>query len=211
MAALSGVVTGLEISVAPAAVMRRMGMGSSGARCAGRLDALVARGIEAGRQLIVPAAVCATLSIERCARGIVSFRGTGFFIRSADVAGLLAPCARATLIGATAGRDISSAAGKLMDAKAMTEAMILDAYGSEAVEAVVEAVVEGLGREAGAAGFTLTRRFSPGYGDWPLSSKHGVLDALAADRIGIAAGPECILAPEKSVTAVLGWVPRDTQ
>ena len=204
---MSGVVTGLEISVAPAAVLRRMGMGSSAARGAGRLDDMVARGIEAGRRLVAPAAVFATLSIERCAGGVVSFGGTGFSIQSADVAGLLASCARATLIGATAGRDISSAAGKLMSGKAMTEAMIIDAYGSEAVEAVIDAVVEGLGREAGAAGFTLTRRFSPGYGDWPLSSQPGVLEALWAARIGIAASPECILAPEKSVTAVLGWVP----
>ncbi len=207
---MSGVVTGLEISVAPAAVLRRMGMGSSGARGAGEIGSLIARGIEAGRRLVAPAAVCATIVIERCAGGVVSFEGTGFVIRSADVAGLLAPCARATLIGATVGQGLSSASGRLMAGKAMTEAMILDAYGSEAVEAVVDAVVEGLGREAGAAGFTLTRRFSPGYGDWPLSSQPGVLDALGAARIGIAAGPECILAPEKSVTAVLGWVSRDT-
>lgn len=204
---MSGIVAGLAISVDPAAVIRRMGMNPSAVRGAGRLEALIARGIETGRRLVVPAAVSATLEIGRRAGGVVAFRGTGFAIRSADVAALLAPCGRATLLAATVGRDISAAAARLMDGKSMTEAMILDAYGSEAVEAVVEAAVGRLGREARDGGFSLTRRFSPGYGDWPLRSQPGVLGALWASRIGIEAGPGCILVPEKSVTAVVGWLP----
>lgn len=207
MVSLGVVVAGLEISVDPAAVMRRMGMSPSAAREAGHLAALISRGIETGRGLAVPVAVFATFEIGRCAGGAVAFRGTGFAIRSADVAALLAPCDRATLLAATVGRDISAAAARLMDAKAMTEAMVLDAYGSEAVEAVVEAAVERLGREAGAGGCSRTRRFSPGYGDWPLQSQAEVLEALGASRIGIEAGPGYILVPEKSVTAVMGWLP----
>ena len=69
----------------------------------------------------------------------------------------------------------------------------------------MEAVVDRLEKEAAGEGFELTRRFSPGYGDWPLQAQHGALKEMGAARIGISANDRCILAPEKSVTAVVGW------
>lgn len=202
-----GVIRGLAATVGADAVLRRMGMGSSGAGTTATLEALVARGIGEGARLAAPAAVRVTLDVGRCAGGVVEFRETPFLIRSTQVAVLLGPCRRATLIGATVGPGLSSAARRLMDEKRMTEAMILDAYGSEAVEAVVEAVVRLLGAAAAHRGFALTRRFSPGYGDWGLEAQPAVLAALNAGRIGISAGPTHVLVPEKSVTAVVGWRP----
>ncbi len=199
-----GVVRGIAVSVPREAVLRRMGMGPSAA-VPGRLAELVVRGMEAGNRMAAPAAVRETMQIGRCAGGVVTFAGSDFEIRSEDVARVLSPCARATLIGATIGGGISAAVSGLMDSKAMTEALILDAYGSEAVEAVVEAVVDRLEKEAAGEGFELTRRFSPGYGDWPLQAQHGALKEMGAARIGISANDRCILAPEKSVTAVVGW------
>ncbi len=208
MSSSDGVFREIGTAVAAEAVLRRMGMGPSAARGAPALAALVAQGIGEGEALAAPAAVRATFRIRRNAGGVVEFKETPFAIRSARVAELLAPCSCATFIGATVGAALTSAAERLMREKRMTEAMILDAYGSEAVEAVVEAAAASLGREAAKEGFELTRRFSPGYGDWALDAQPGVLAALGAERIGISAGRGCILVPEKSVTAVVGWVPR---
>ena len=48
-------------------------------------------------------------------------------------------------------------------------------------------------------------RFSPGYGDLPLSVQGPLLDRLNARRlIGLSATDSCILTPRKSVTAILG-------
>jgi hypothetical protein len=208
MSSSDGVFREIETTVAAKAVMRRMGMGPSAAQEMPALAALIARGIGEGGALAAPAAVRATFRIACNAGGVVGFRGTRFTVQSVRVAALLAPCSRATLIGATVGAGLTSAAARLMREKRMTEAMILDAYGSEAVEAVVDAAAALLEREAAEEGFELTRRFSPGYGDWALEAQPGVLAALGAERIGISAGQGCILVPEKSVTAVVGWLPR---
>jgi cobalamin-dependent methionine synthase I len=54
-------------------------------------------------------------------------------------------------------------------------------------------------------GFTLTTRFSPGYGDLPLEIQPQVLAALdAARRIGVTCGPALIMTPMKTVTAIVG-------
>lgn len=48
-------------------------------------------------------------------------------------------------------------------------------------------------------------RFSPGYGDLPLSLQNDLLDLLDAPRrVGLTASASHILLPRKSVTAILG-------
>lgn len=50
-----------------------------------------------------------------------------------------------------------------------------------------------------------TWRFSPGYGDLPLSLQSAILDHLnASRRIGLTVTEECLLIPTKSVTAIIG-------
>ena len=54
-------------------------------------------------------------------------------------------------------------------------------------------------------GLTTNWRFSPGYGDLPLSAQPALLKALDANRrLGIAVTSTNMLVPVKSVTAVLG-------
>lgn len=48
-----------------------------------------------------------------------------------------------------------------------------------------------------------TGRFSPGYGDYPLTVQSKLLRAVGAEKIGITALESCILLPAKSVTAVV--------
>lgn len=48
------------------------------------------------------------------------------------------------------------------------------------------------------------RRFSPGYGDYPLSLQPRLLKAVHADKIGITVLKSHMLVPTKSVTAVIG-------
>jgi hypothetical protein len=91
----------------------------------------------------------------------------------------------------------------LMAEKRMTEAMVMDAFGSEAVEGVVNTLCTRL-RESERESVP-TRRFSPGYGDWDLSAQRAVLEELGAAEIGIGVGDSSILIPEKSVTAIMGW------
>lgn len=52
-------------------------------------------------------------------------------------------------------------------------------------------------------GLTLSPRFSPGYGDVPLSYQKPLLDLLEARRIGVMLTEGFLMLPEKSVSAVI--------
>jgi cobalamin-dependent methionine synthase I len=50
----------------------------------------------------------------------------------------------------------------------------------------------------------LPRRFSAGYADFDLSNQKIIYQLLALEKIGVRITNECILLPEKSVTAISG-------
>ena len=53
-------------------------------------------------------------------------------------------------------------------------------------------------------------RFSPGYGDFPLSVQQEVLAMTdAGRRLGITLNPALLMSPSKSVTAVIGLLPEE--
>ncbi len=89
----------------------------------------------------------------------------------------------------------------------MTQALYIDACGSAYVEQGCDAAEQIIA--ARHPGLYLTDRFSPGYGDLPLSVQLGLLRALDGEkRLGVCAGPSYLLNPMKSVTAVIGLADR---
>ncbi|MBQ2954488.1 MAG: methionine synthase [Clostridia bacterium] len=89
-----------------------------------------------------------------------------------------------------------------MQARDMVRAALLDALGSAYVEAACDSATEEI-----AARFPdmyLTDRFSPGYGDLPLTLQPALLELAGARRIGLTCTPSLLLAPQKSVTALIG-------
>lgn len=54
-------------------------------------------------------------------------------------------------------------------------------------------------------GQILVSRFSPGYGDWPLTEQKKLFPLLSgAGKIGLTLTDGCMMAPVKSVTAIIG-------
>ena len=87
----------------------------------------------------------------------------------------------------------------------MADAVIMDACASTAIENVADNFEMDLRREVEAEGLYLTDRFSPGYGDLPLSAQKKLCAALdTGRRIGLSLSPSLLMIPGKSVTAVLG-------
>ena len=119
-----------------------------------------------------------------------------------DVNALLTESSRFVLLAATIGGALENAIRRAQ-VRDMTRALMLDCCGSVAVEAVCDNAVEEIKSSLGAP--FLTDRFSPGYGDLPLSVQPRFLDTLdAARRIGLHLTPTGIMTPRKSVTAILG-------
>ena len=89
------------------------------------------------------------------------------------------------------------------EARDMARAAVMDACGSAWTEAVCDAVEEEISRRF--PDLYRTDRFSPGYGDLPLSLQADFLRALDAERrLGVTANESFLLLPCKSVTAVIG-------
>ena len=87
----------------------------------------------------------------------------------------------------------------------MAEASYLQAIGAAAVEDVVDILNRELERQVKEEGKTLKSRYSPGFGDYTLENQKGLFQVLAPEKFtGITLMNTLIMAPEKSVTAIIG-------
>lgn len=125
-------------------------------------------------------------------------------VESAALRKNLAGCEEVILFAATLGVGVDrliarSGAGRVSDAA------VYQAAGAALIEAVCDQAWEELRRAGEAEGWHLRPRFSPGYGDFPLSCQRELLALLRApETIGLTTGESMLLLPTKSVTAVMG-------
>ena len=80
-------------------------------------------------------------------------------------------------------------------------ATMLQAFGSERVEALCDAFCDDMAKETGKE---LRPRFSPGYGDLPLELQKDIFTCLEPSKIGVALSENLFMTPSKSVTAIIG-------
>jgi hypothetical protein len=93
-------------------------------------------------------------------------------------------------------------------AGAADQAVILDAVAAQCTDAGLDAILALQGALLRSRGLRFTRRrYSPGYGDVPLSFQKLIFDRLELASIGLSLHPESyMLSPEKSVLAVAGVI-----
>lgn len=139
--------------------------------------------------------------------------GTNLTLTGQDIRRHLADCHQCVLMAATLGADVERLLMQVQVSD-MARALILDSCASAAVENLCDNLETDLRAEVEAEGLFLTDRFSPGYGDLPLSFQRDFCALLNAQRqIGLTVSESSLLIPRKSVTAVLGishW-PRTTR
>lgn len=88
----------------------------------------------------------------------------------------------------------------------LTKAVILDACATTYIEEICDKVQEEIKEIARKEGKNITFRYSPGYGDFPITSQGYILNILDANkRVGVTATESSILIPRKSVTAFIGF------
>ena len=120
-----------------------------------------------------------------------------------DMAGrMLADCSQAVLLMCTLGAEFEALL-RAEQARGMAGAALLDACASAWVEAGCDQAEEEIA--ARFPGLHLTDRFSPGYGDLPLSLQREICALLDAPRrLGVQVTASLLLNPSKTVTAVIG-------
>ena len=126
----------------------------------------------------------------------------GLALPGKTAAKMLAGCEKAVLMACTLGLRFDA---RLRSAQArdMAKAVILNACGSALVEQGCDEAEQEIA--ARFPGLYLTDRFSPGYGDLPLTLQPSICAMLDAQRrLGIVVTPSMLMTPGKSVTAVIG-------
>ncbi len=125
-----------------------------------------------------------------------------------DIACHLEGCDEVALMAVTLGAQ-SEMLLRREQALSVTDGLLVDACASSLVEQAADALNALIVEEAAARGLAATTRFSPGYGDLPLSCQPAFLAACGADRaLGIRATAANLLVPAKSITAVIGLYPQ---
>ena len=129
----------------------------------------------------------------------------GFFeTASQDLCKNLSGCERAVALCATVGQGIDRLVLK-ESLVSPARSLLLDALGTERVEALVDVFCAELARKYAREGCALHPRFSPGYGDLPLSVQKPLFSALDLPRkIGVSLNDSLLMTPKKSVTAFVG-------
>ncbi len=147
---------------------------------------------------------CAVESpISRSADGI-RVDNCGMLLCGSDIAEHLKGCESVILFAASIGADIERRI-RIYEAQDLTRAIIMDCCGSSLIESYCDLVCGSIAERLTERGLFPTSRFSPGYGDLPLSLQPEFLRALNAQRqIGLTCNEQFLMFPRKSVTAVIG-------
>lgn len=142
------------------------------------------------------------LSIERDTLDL-GFAQTSSISLSKNLSG----CDRIVIFGATLGLTFDRLIVRYGHSSP-AKAVMLQAIGTERIEALCDMFCEKIRTEALARGLHSRPRFSPGYGDLPLHLQHDIFRILDCPRkIGLTLNGSLLMSPSKSVTAIVGLGP----
>lgn len=135
----------------------------------------------------------------------VSLRGAR--LESSTLAAHLKGCREAYLFAFTLGPGVDRVI-KRYTVTEMPLVPVLQACAAAWTEALADQAQTQLEAEAKERGLYLRPRYSPGYGDFPLTAQRFLFDALeVTKRTGITLTESCLMLPTKSITAVIGLSP----
>jgi hypothetical protein len=127
---------------------------------------------------------------------------TGLLLKGESIQAHLKDCAKAIILCATLSASLDKAI-RQMQITDMAKALLLDCCATVAIEQICDQLESQL--QLKYQNFYFTKRFSPGYGDLPISNQKNLLTLLdAPKKIGLFATSNSILTPKKSVTAIIG-------
>ena len=128
--------------------------------------------------------------------------GAGLTLPGEMAKTMLKDCSHAVLLLCTLGAGFETLL-RAATARDMAKAAMLDACGSAYVETGCDEAEKAVA--ARFPGQYLTDRFSPGYGDLPLSLQPALCAALDAQRrLGVTVTESLLMVPTKTVSAVIG-------
>ena len=144
--------------------------------------------------------------IESVSRDAVHLED-GLPLRSRNLAKTLRLCQEAVCFIATVGNRIEGVTKRCMDTHRYSDAYIVDAMASVAIENVVEQFQQGMAAQCRAQGKAVTLRFSPGYCDWNLADQKKIFSLFDPNQVDVDILGSCFIVPRKSIVGIFGICP----
>ncbi len=120
-------------------------------------------------------------------------------VKSEALSKVLRGSSRVIFMAVTLGNEVDRLIARTA-VRSKSEAFYLDAVSSAYAESLAEHVNSLLAEK-----FELTRRFSPGYADFPLEAQADILSRLNSQAsVGILLTDKHLMLPMKSITALIG-------
>ena len=124
-----------------------------------------------------------------------------FQLQSEKLAGYLSGCENVIVFAATVGIGVDRLIARY-SRLSPSKALMFQAIGAEQIEALCDTFCNEM-REKCAS--VKKARFSPGYGDLPLTAQKDIFVVLdCARKIGLTLNDSLLMSPTKSVTAIVG-------
>jgi cobalamin-dependent methionine synthase I len=184
-------------------VLKRLGHNFGKGSLTAPLDEMIDEELRLSEKLIVPNKIMRLSGIDSN-NGKEVILSEELTIKSSHVAKLLHECHSAYGFAVTIGKALEEKRDSYLLNKERIRALLLDSIGSVAVEDFAESATKEIEDIAMRDNFSITRRFSPGYGDWVLQNQKEFLEWLEAEKINIHLTAHFMMTPEKSISAIVG-------
>lgn len=154
-------------------------------------------------KIIMPKYTFIKTKIAICENGI-KIGNSDIILKGNDIKNHLNNCSECYIICGTLGASIDRHI-KLLESVSMLSAMTSDAACADFIEKLLDNAQKEIGNIEAENGRYITSRYSPGYGDLPISLQKSILTICdAPKKIGLNVTETNILIPRKSVTAIIG-------
>ena len=121
----------------------------------------------------------------------------------------LEKCDKVICIAVTVGEEIEQEITKRFDKGEYVSSVLLDAAATTAVEQAADAMEKTIEQQVSRNSYSMRWRYSPGYGDWPLTQQPELFRLAHAEEIGMQLSSAMMLIPRKSITAIIGLVKKN--
>ncbi|TYQ15768.1 UNVERIFIED_CONTAM: hypothetical protein Cloal_2258 [Acetivibrio alkalicellulosi] len=160
--------------------------------------------IKQGIGLCNTKAVFGRYKIEEWQNDAISFSKDKVF-KSESVAKLLKNSLEVVLMASTVGKNITEIISDEIKNGNASFGVVLDSVASQTADGALDWMVDFINKLLRREGKKLTsKRYSPGYGDFPLLNQKEIYNILNLNKLDIEITDRYMLVPEKSVIAIAG-------
>ncbi len=130
--------------------------------------------------------------------------GTTLTLVGKNISQMLSESKRCILMAVTLGQEVENIS-RLMQVKDLSKCVIFDACASSMVEDLCNQLEATIKIDIDKEGKFFTDRFSPGYGDLPITIQSTICNILNTSKtMGLNVTSSGIMIPRKSITAIIG-------